>query len=217
MRIRYVSCFEKPDRAEAPLIAKLQEWEKLPDLTLTQTVVSCATELHQQIVDMETDALDVLIVGGHGHKSRSGFWVGPEPLRWQDLAFLLRGKLSIRCSFIFYSCDGGYPGISHVFGRVGGPDYVFGPRISVDADAMAEATHRILEWKLGGAGDVSAACQLVDDVNAWARSTYFDPNHHEFLRVMWCEGPQSRYPNKPGPEKPIGEMIKLRGWGLSEQ
>lgn len=88
-------------------------------------------------------------------------------------------------------------------GRNCSPDYVFGPRISVYAKAMT------------GGGNEASARDLVDSTTSWAMTKYpNDPDHHLFLRVMWCEGASCRYPNTPGPEKPQGELILFRGWGL---
>ena len=216
MRVHYVSCFPVGDNAEKPLSNLLRGWGELAEVQLTETAIGAAEDLRHHLRDMPKESLDVLIVGGHGHASRSGFWVRKDEVRWHDLAFQLRGSLPRSCSFIFYSCDGAFPGIAHIFGRETGPDVVFGPRISALAEAMCHAVQEILEWKKQGGGDAASARSLVDRVNAWATSIYLDPNDHEFLRVIWCEGPGCRHPNKPSPDEPKAAMIPLRKWGLDQ-
>jgi hypothetical protein len=156
---------------------------------------------------------DVLIVGGHGHLSLSGFKVRNDPVSWPDLAFFLRKQTSCPWTFIFYSCNGGYPGVMPAFGHANGLDFIFGPRIKVAADAMTHATMEIISWKEGGGDDVVAAKALVDRVNTWGNETGAG-THATFLRVMWGEGSAARYPNAPNIQNPIGDPIPVRGWGL---
>jgi hypothetical protein len=215
MNVHYVSCFTPGDHAEVPLLAALKKWEAKDKSTPQLAAVLTPPDLKLHLESLDTTNLDVLIIGGHGHPSLSGFWVDATPLRWHDLAFVLRGRLPRSCSFVFYSCDGGYPGVMHIFGRDSGPDFVFGPRISVYARAMTHATIEILNWKDGEANDTVAARGLVDKINAWAAVQYpLDPDHHRFLRVMWCEGANCRHPDDPGGETPSGSVIPLLGWGL---
>lgn len=215
MNVHYVSCFTPSDHAEQPLLSALRTWRDKSDQPAQQVQVADPGALKQHLEAMSKAALDVLILGGHGHPSMEGFWVRGTPLRWHDLAFLLRGALPRSCTFVFYSCNGGYPGIMHIFGRDSGPDYVFGPRISVYARAMTHATMEILKWKEAGGGDSSKARVFVDTINTWAATEYsHDPDHQQFLRVIWCEGSNCRHPDKPSAEIPNGSSIPLLGWGL---
>jgi hypothetical protein len=135
------------------------------------------------------DDVDILIIGAHGHSSLTGFCIGDEPTRWHELASNLEGRLPASCSFIFYLCNGGYPGIAHVFDGASGPDFVFGPYIAVDADAMKYAVRRIVDWKRKFLGTPEQACELIDDVNKWAKEMYSDsPYDQSFLRVQWRGG-----------------------------
>jgi len=214
VHIHYVNCFSPRDNSENELRAVLDRWSPKDGIHLTEATMGTPEDLRDHLIVLNKEALDVLLIGGHGHKSLRGFLVRDDPVRWQDLAFLLRGTLSETCSFIFYSCNGGYPGLSHMFGRESGPDFVFGPYIRVNADAMAHAVQEILAWKLNGGGDVMSARSLVDTVNEWARATYFSSYDQKFLRVTWSERPGCRHPNEPGLDKPSGPDIKLRCWGL---
>lgn len=215
MTVHYLSCFSPSDSAEQPLISALGAWRDASGALPTSDAAATPQELQAKLLALPFDNLDVLIIGGHGHPSLQGFWVTETPLRWHDLAFLLRGKLKASCSFVFYSCNGGYPGVMHLFGRQSGPDFVFGPRIKVFAGAMTHATISILDWKKNGGGNHHAAKALVDKINNWAKSQSANyPDHHEFLRVMWCEGSNCRHPDVPGGEKPSGSGIDLLEWGL---
>mgnify|MGYP003406554121 CR=1 FL=1 len=215
MYVHYLSCFTPQDDAETPLLRALGTWKSKSGSAPLQSVATDPEDLASQLDALALSSLDVLLIGGHGHDSRSGFWVNEMPLRWHDLAFRLRGKLPKSCSFIFYSCNGGYPGIAHVFGRESGPDFVFGRSISVYADAMTYAVMHILAWKDAGHCDAIQARVLVDSINAWATKQYpLENDHHQFLRVTWCEGSRSRYPDQPGGEAPSENRIRLRGWGL---
>lgn len=102
MNVRYVNCFKPNDRAEPPLAAVLAQWEANRIGSIKRSVAANADELRKQFEEPQ-DGTDVLILGGHGHASLSGFWVGAEAVRWHDLAFLLRGALPDNCTFIFYS------------------------------------------------------------------------------------------------------------------
>jgi hypothetical protein len=214
MKIHYVSCFPPNDAAELPLRRELNLWGDQNNQNLTVHEVTTPDELKTHLLALDKTSLNVLIVGGHGHGSLMGFNVWENPVRWHDLAHLLRGKLPNACTFVFYSCDGGYPGIMHIFGRETGPDLVFGPRIKVMAEAMTHATIEILKWKGTGGGDTTAAKTLIDRLHNWARGQYLDEYDHDFLRVMWSEGQNARYPDQPGPDKPNGTSIPLREWGL---
>jgi hypothetical protein len=176
--------------------------------------VATPDDLRDHLLALEKTTLQVLVVGGHGHASLRGFNVRDEPVRWHDLAHLLKGTLPPSCTFVFYSCDGGYPGIMHMFGRDSGPDFVFGPTIRVLSAAMTHATMEILNWKDAGGVDIQTAKTLVDRMHSWARTECVDPYDHRFLRVMWSGGACARYPNEPGPDVPDGTDIPLRGWGL---
>jgi hypothetical protein len=216
MKIHYISSFLANDPADTPPVRdSLRKWSDQNRVEFTDAEVTRADSIRVHLLEIPLDEVDVIIIGGHGHPSLWGFVVGNDDVRWHDLAFLLRGKLSRGCTFIFYSCNGGYPGISHIFRRDSGPDFVFGPRIAVYRDAMLNATLQMLNWKLQGGGDVNSARRFVDQVNQWAKEEYpNDAEHHEFLRVMWGEGPRCRHPDKPGPDLPDGPKIELRRWGL---
>jgi hypothetical protein len=220
MRTHYVGCFKKGDGVEKPLLKMLGTWAKPPQHVLTQEVASDGEDLKARLLALlGTECPDVLIIGAHGHDSLMGFIVQSDPVAWFDLALLLRGRLAKNCTFVFYSCNGAYPGIAHVFGRTGGPDFVFGPRVQAIDDAMTYATQMILKWKEAGAVNLTSARKLVDDVHKWAAKTYPNSNYkgiakydHSFLRVIWNEG-TGRYPANPGPDKPDYTKIKIRGWG----
>lgn len=192
----------------------LERWKMEPGNHLMRTHAATVDELKERLEALlDSDCPDVLIIGGHGHKSLSGFWVHEEAVRWHDLAFLLRARLPATTTFVFYSCNGGYPGIAHIFGRTGGPDYVFGPTITVLAEAMTHATEQILAWKRAPDASVIAVKRLIDDLVLWAQGKYPDKTEHSFIRVIWDEG-HGRYPDVSGPENPKGELITLLGWGL---
>jgi hypothetical protein len=214
MNVHYVNCFAPHQDPDRELRTTLDKWAGKSDFHLSITDVATPEELHSHLTELDKEGLDVLLVGGHGHSSRQGFEVRGEPVRWHDLAFILRATLPKNCTFIFFSCNGGYPGISHTFGRESGPDFLFGPFIVVEAQAMCRAVEEILAWKSKGGGDAISARELVDKVNEWARVTYFSKREQKFLRVTWGERPGCRYPNEPSIEKPSGHSIKLRGWGL---
>lgn len=215
MRTHYVGCFKDGDRAEIPLTAALDGWPNA-DRHLSRERATNGDQLREKLVARLTgDELpDVLIIGGHGHASLSGFWVQDDAVRWHDLAFLLKTEVKQPCTFVFYSCNGGYPGLMHSLGRPTGIDYAFGPRIEVFANAMTRATMDILNWKERGGGNVADAQALVDNLNAWGAQTYADHSHDLFLRVMWAEGPAGRHPNDPNRQVPYGPVIPLRGWAL---
>lgn len=215
MTAHYVNCFVPGDSAEKPLSNLIASWSGSNIANVSHASVQDPNALKQHLEGLALEDLKVLIIGGHGDASLTGFWVQNDPLRWHDLAFLLRGRLSKDCSFVFYSCNGGYPGIMHLFGRNSGPDFVFGPRISVFPSAMTHAVDEILKWKDQGSCTQQSSIQLVDGVNSWAGGQYpNDPDHQQFLRVMWCEGSNCRHPDIPGEETPVGPTIPLLGWGL---
>lgn len=214
MKIHYVSCFAPNDPAELPLRTELLQWELRNDVELSIVVIQHAEGLREHLISLVRKALDVLIIGGHGHSSLSGFLAGEDPIRWHDVAVLLRGTLAKNCSFIFYSCNGGYPGMAPMFAPNSGPDFAFGPYIKAEGDAMTHATKEILTWKLNGGGDPSDAIALIDIVNRWARATYIAPYDQSFLRVTWQQGQKIlRYPTKPSSDRFTKPLIKLRGWG----
>ncbi|WP_437741861.1 hypothetical protein WMF39_40720 [Sorangium sp. So ce1504] len=214
MRVHYINCFNVGDPAGTPLSDALDAWQSDSRRLVRDDAVD-GNQLRARIDRLwqANDVPDVLIVGGHGHPSLSGFSVRNDAVRWHDLAFLLREQTSGPWTFVFYSCNGGYPGIMHAFGRANGLDFVFGPRIEVAADAMTHATMEIISWKEGGGGDFAAAKALVDQVNTWGIAAHGEA-HAMFLRVMWAEGSAARHPNAPNTQRPIGDPIPLREWGL---
>ncbi len=218
MRAFYVSCFHDNDPAEGSLNRALAGWPGVGRV-LVQERATDGEDLRTKLMTGLTprDRIDALIVGGHGHASLSGLWVRDDPVRWHDLAFLLREQVRYTCTFIFYSCNGGYPGIMHALGRADGIDFAFGPRVSAYAGALAHATMSVLTWKEAGGVDAAGARALVDQENAWGAATYPAPAnepHDRFFRVMWGEGPNARHPDEPNGQVPYGPLIPLRGWGL---
>jgi hypothetical protein len=217
VKVHYVSCFPENDGAEAPLRTQLLNWQARANVEITTTKAENAEALRLHLKEHNKEALDVLIIGAHGHASLSGFNVQSEPVRWHDLALLLRGSLPEGCTFIFYSCNGGYHGIRPMFSKHSGPDFAFGPYIRAWGDAMAHAVNEILTWKMTGVRDFSAACSLVDAVNQWASMTYTKPYDQSFLRVMWSEYPKIRYyPSRHGSDRFTKPLIKLRGWAKDQ-
>ena len=139
MKIAYVSCFEPDDPAEAPLKRDFKKLTSNKGIDLSSAIAQDAESLWVCFESLRLKRLDVLIIGGHGHGSLSGFTVGSEPVRWHELARRLEGRLPKSSTLIFYSCNGGFPGIGHIFSEGAGPDCVFGPYIRVDPNAMAHA------------------------------------------------------------------------------
>jgi hypothetical protein len=215
MRTHYVSCFHDGDPAEPRLTTALAAWPTgRAGRTLTQEKATDGEDLRTRITTLfEAHEVDVLIVGGHGHDSLSGFWVRDDPVRWHDLAFLLRQKVRRPCTFVFYSCNGGYPGSTYALGGASGIDFIFGARIYVYDVAITHATMSILDWREAGQVDPGTAKALVDAENRWGAATYPGTEHDLFLRVMWGE-PTERHPATPNPQRPYGPLIPLRGWGL---
>ncbi len=212
MKIQYVSFFREGDRAEGPLEDYLADLQSESDTHLTISAVRTSSNWHQDLRSLLLAELDILIVGCHGHDSRTGFYIGDQPVRWHELASVLKDCLPRSCSFIFYSCNGGYPGIGHMFYGAGGPDYIFGPYIEVDADAMKYAARQIARWKReGGTSTPEGACALVDEVNDWSKSMYSHKYDQSFLRVQWTDGRKThRHPDEPGPDKPKSPLIPLK-------
>src|SRR5437588_11494292 len=105
MKIHYVSCFPRNDQAELPLRTEMLQWESRSDIELANAVTQHAESFREHLISLINKPVDVLIVGGHGHNSLSGFLIGNDPVRWHDFAALLRGTLPKTCSFIFYSCN----------------------------------------------------------------------------------------------------------------
>lgn len=206
--VRYISCFKPGDAGEEPLLKLLNSWGEIQGRLVDVSCVATPDELKDHLLTIQNP--DILVVGGHGHGSLEGFLVRDEPVRWHDLAFLLCGKLPPKCTFVFYSCNGGYPGIAHIFGRTGGPDFVFGPTIQVEGEAMAYATEQILDWKEAG-GNKNSAQELVDRVNSWSEFTYLHACDQNFLRV-WDEN-RRRHPAAPRTSRPSGASIPNRKWG----
>ncbi len=213
LKVHYINCFNTGDVAEPPLREELEAWRS-QGRDLLYEEARDANELRTRIDRLwwRDDVPDVLIIGGHGHNSLSGFWVRNDPLRWHDLAFLLREQTAAPWSLIFYSCNGGYPGMTHVFGGTNGIDFAFGPRIEARACAMAKATIGIVAWKENGGGGIDSAKALVDLLNSWATDAY-SASDEMFLRVNWGEGRGTRHPDVPNEQNPVGEPIPLRGWG----
>jgi hypothetical protein len=212
MKIAYVSCFKQDDPAEAPLTSDLENLASDEGIDIASAIAQDADSLWACFESLPLKTLDVLIIGGHGHGSLSGFIVGNEPVRWHGLARRLSGRLPESCTLIFYSCNGAFLGIGHIFSKGAGPDYVFGPYIGVDPDAMAYAARAIIAWKKAAGGAPDAACKLVNKVNKWARRRYQDRYDQSFLRVPWYEHPYTRrHPTKPSSDKFDQPLIPLKG------
>ena len=218
----YIDCFSAQERPTIGLAGELTTW--MPALTgprapwnLDDQVAATPNDLRrllERFIDQHEEG-DVLILGGHGHPSLQGFWVDDTPVRWHDVAFLLRGRMHRDTEFVFYSCNGGYPGISHVFGRDTGPNFVWGPRITVLVSAMRHATRRILESHSAAQCSQADKVAVVDAVNGWAQQALSGfPDHEQFLRVWWSERSGGRHPNAPSHERPDNSEIDLIGWRL---
>jgi hypothetical protein len=211
MRIHYVSFFHEDDRAEQPLKDYLADLQSGAETQLAISEIKDGLDWKPALQSLNLGELDILIVGCHGHDSLTGFFIGDEPVRWHELASALKNSLSSSCSFIFYSCNGGYPGIAHMFYGSGGPDFIFGTYIHVDADAMKYAVRQVVDWKRRGGSTPQEACDLVDAVNEWAKTMYPHTYDHNFLRVQWTDGRKTfSHPNKPGLDKPRLPPISLK-------
>lgn len=211
MRIQYISFFRDNDGAEQPLKDYLADLQSEAETELAVSQIRDVSNWKPAIQSLDLDTLDVLIVGGHGHDSLTGLYIADEPVRWHELASALKDSLPASCTFVFYSCNGGYSGISHVFYGFGGPDFVFGPYIHVDADAMKYAVRQIVEWKRRASTTPEEACRLVDAINDWAKTMYRRKYEQSFLRVQWTDGKRTfRHPNEAGPDKPTLPLIPLR-------
>jgi hypothetical protein len=211
MRIHYISFFLENDEAEQPLKDYLTDLQNEADTELAISEIREVSNWKPALQSLNLDELDILIVGCHGHGSLTGFYIADEPVRWHELASALKNSLPVSCSFIFYSCNGGYSGIAHVFYGAGGPDFLFGPYVRVDADAMKYAVRQIVDWKRGGSCTHEEACGLVDTVNEWAKTMYRRKYDQSFLRVQWTDGKRTfRHPNGPGPDKPSLPLIPLK-------
>lgn len=211
MRVHYVSFFGENDPAEQPLKDYLSDLQNKADTDLVISEVKDVRNWKPAVRSIIFDKLDVLIVGGHGHNSLTGFCISNEPVRWHELAFALKDSLPTSCSFIFYSCNGGYPGIAHAFYGFAGPDFIFGPYIHVDSNAMKYAVHQIVDWKRRGSRTPEDACGLVDALNGWAMTMYPRKYDQSFLRVQWTDGKRTfRHPNGPGIDRPTLPPIPLK-------
>lgn len=212
MKIYYISFFRDNDKAEQPLKDYLADLQSGGGTNLVIKGVRDALDLGTQLSSLKFDDVDILIIGGHGHNSLTGCYIGDEPVRWHELASSLKGRLPITCSFIFYSCNGGYPGIAHVLYGASGPNFIFGPSNHVDSDAMKYAVRQIVDWRRKCLGTPDQARDLVDAVNEWAKSMYPDrPYDQSFLRVQWREGHTTlRHPIKRGPDRPKLPPIPLK-------
>jgi hypothetical protein len=211
MKIHYISFFCENDGAEHPLRDYLTDLQNEAETELAISEIRDGSNWKPALQSLNLDKLDVLIVGCHGHDSLTGFCIAYEPVRWHELASALRNSLPASCSFIFYSCNGGYPGIAHVLYGSGGPDFLFGPYIHVDADAMKYAIRQIVDWKRRGSSTPEEACGLVDGINEWAKTMYRRKYDQSFLRVQWTDGKRTfRHPNGPGPDTPSLPLIPLK-------
>lgn len=81
MKIHYLSCFPPHDPSEVPLKTTLAEWESRTDVEFTNGTSQNAEKCREHINSLAGRILDVLIIGGHGHDSLSGFLVREDPVR----------------------------------------------------------------------------------------------------------------------------------------
>ena len=212
MKVRYLSCFPENDVVEEPLNELIRD---LPatDFDARVATIPTADALRDFLLHEDFSDCDILILGAHGHDSKTGFCVRGQEVRWHDLAALLKDALPKTCTFIFYSCNGGYPGIGHAFSKSSGPDFIFGPFIRVLPDAMAHAVKAAIDSKRNGMKTSDDARRLVESINRWAAETYFGRYDQSFLRVLWkCGRRICRYPDTPSRDQPTRAPIKLRGW-----
>ena len=212
MKVRYLSCFPEKDVAEEPLTELIRN---LPatDVDVRVTTIPTADTLRDFLLHEDFCDCDIFILGAHGDDSKTGFCVREQEVRWHDLAALLKDALPKTCTFIFYSCNGGYPGIGHAFSKSSGPDFIFGPYIRVLPDAMTHAVKAIIDAKRSGIKTPAEAIHLVESINRWAAETYFAKYDRSLLRVLWKFGRRiCRYPNTPSRDQPKKAPIKLRGW-----
>ena len=212
MRIHYVSFFRENDSAEPPLRDYLADLQNEAETELEISEIRNVEEWKPKLLSLKLDKLDILMIGSHGHNSLTGFCIGDEPVRWHELASALKDSLPASCSFIFCSCNGGYPGIAHMLYGSGGPDFLFGPYNHVYADAMKYSIRQIVDWKRRGFSTAEEARCLVDDVNEWAKNKYPDSEYDQsFLRVWWREGQKTLcHPTEPGPDIPDLPIISLK-------
>lgn len=212
MKVCYLSSFPEKDVAEGPLNELIRD---LPatDVDVRVTTIPTADALRDFLLHEDFSDCDILILGAHGHDSKTGFGVREQEVRWHDLAALLKDALPRTCTFIFYSCNGGYPGIGHALKQSSGPDLIFGPYIEVLPDAMTYAVGAIIDAKRSDIKTPDEASHLVNSINRWAAETYFAKYDRSFLRVLWkCGRRICRYPNTPSRDQPRKSSIKLRGW-----
>ncbi len=132
MKVLYLRCFREDDVVEEPLKELIRDLTAA-DFDVRVATIPTADALREFLLRENFDGCDILILGAHGHDSKTGFCVREQEIRWHDLAALFEDALPRTCTFIFYSCNCGYPGIGHAFSKSSGPDFIFGPYIkSVD-------------------------------------------------------------------------------------
>jgi hypothetical protein len=215
VKVLYLSCFPENDVVEEPLKELIRGLTAV-DFDVRVATIPTANALRDFLLREDFGDCDIFILGAHGHRSRTGFYVREEEVRWHDLAALLKDALPKTCTFIFYSCNGGYPGIGHAFGKSRGSDFIFAPYIEVLPDAMTYAVKAVIDSKRSGMKTSEDARQLVKRINRWAAETYFGKYDRSFLRVLWKSGHRiSRYPNTRSSDRPTKAAIKIRGWKRS--
>lgn len=212
MKVRYLSCFPEKDVAEEPLNELIRDLPAI-DVDVQVTTIPTADILRDFLLHEDFSDCDIFILGAHGHESKTGFCVREQEVRWHDLAALLKDALPKTCTFIFYSCNGGYPGIGPAFSKSSGPDFIFGPYIKVLPDAMTHAVKAVIDSKGSAIKTPDDASRLVESINQWAAGTYFGRYDQSFLRVLWkCGRRICPYPDTPSSDQPTRAQIKLRGW-----
>lgn len=212
MKVRYLSCFPENDVVEESLNELIRDLAAT-DVDVRVATIPTADALRDFLLHEDFSDCDILVLGAHGHDSKTGFCVREQEVRWHDLAEILKGTLPKPCTFIFYSCNGGYPGIGHAFSNSGGPDFILGPFIRLLPDAMTQAVKAIIDSKGSGIKTPDDASRLVDSINRRAAETYFAKYDRSFLRVLWkCGRRICRHPNAPSRDQPKKAPIKLRGW-----
>jgi hypothetical protein len=93
MRVLYLRCFHKADEVDLKLKPFIENGGSSGFDGQTVSI-SSPDALRDFLHDQDLGTYQILVLGAHGHPSKSGFLVRDEPVRWHDFAELLRGTLS---------------------------------------------------------------------------------------------------------------------------